>query len=165
MEDGNVRMSSEEETSTPRGQRGDNEGLLKDARKNKRRQDQEDSEKRNPNYRKERKSVEPENSTNHGKPDTHRQGSVLVGTPRTETRKKEKNQEDLEAVEDMQIFIQFQTLKPTTFNGVGGPQVAEYFLNMMEALFERVRLSPTRKVQVASSNLLEAAELWWTYGC
>ncbi len=55
----------------------------------------------------------------------------------------------------------FQGLRPPQFDGRGGPEKAEEWLRFIEKTFERMHLTSTKKVSLATYNLVGSAEMWW----
>ncbi len=76
-------------------------------------------------------------------------------------RSKRHRAEDLESSDDVRLLERFQGLRPPQFDGRAGPKKAEEWLGFIKRMFERIHLSSTKKVSLATYNLVGNAEMWW----
>ena len=87
----------------------------------------------------------------------HREHHHTKGSHRSRTNKSEV----LEGLDEVRLLERFQGLRPPQFDGRAGPERAEEWLIFIEKMFERMPLSSTKKVSLATYNLVGSAEMWW----
>ncbi|KAK2988389.1 hypothetical protein RJ640_019271, partial [Escallonia rubra] len=65
------------------------------------------------------------------------------------------------ATDDLTLLERFVKLKPTVFAGGANSDEAEEWISNKEKLFERMQLTPSQKVSLATFYLSEDAGFWW----
>ncbi|KAK2981548.1 hypothetical protein RJ640_027973 [Escallonia rubra] len=65
------------------------------------------------------------------------------------------------ATDDLTLLERFVKLKPTVFAGGPNSDEAEEWISNKEKLFERMQLTPSQKVSLATFYLSEDAGFWW----
>ncbi|KAK2368758.1 hypothetical protein QL285_081930 [Trifolium repens] len=59
------------------------------------------------------------------------------------------------------VLTSFNQQTPPKFNGEGGPETADLWLQAMERIFGAIHCSEGEKVTLATYQLLGGSEFWW----